>query len=84
MGLISKLVSLVNENSQIKHTDLTNILTKYGMFQAKMYKHNQREYLVILSNNFFECSAPIFYIHSDCRHPQKLDWLKRNNSAKIY
>jgi GTP cyclohydrolase II len=43
------------------------------MFQAKMYKHNQREYLVILSNNFFECSAPIFYIHSDEHECNSLD-----------
>jgi len=65
MGLISKLVSLVNEKSQIKHTGISEVFTKHGMFQAKMYNHNNQEYLIIMSQNFFETKAPIFYIHTD-------------------
>lgn len=65
MGVISKFVGLVNKKSQIQHTGLIKILTKHGMFQAKMYKHKDQEYLVILSLNFFKTKAPIFYIHTD-------------------
>lgn len=65
MGSISKLISFINKETQIIHTSLINIFTKNGMFQIKMYKHNKQEYLVIMSQNFFEVKAPIFYIHTD-------------------
>ena len=65
MSIISNLIGLVNGKSQIKYTTATKILTKHGMFQAKMYKHNNQEYLVIMSQNFFDTKAPIFYIHTD-------------------
>lgn len=65
MGVMNKLINFVNEKSQIKHTGITKILTKHGMFQAKMYKHQDQEYIVIMSQNFFEIKAPIFYIHTD-------------------
>lgn len=65
MGVMNKLMSLINEKSQIMHTDVSKVFTKYGMFQVKMYKQNNQEYLVIMSQNFFEEKAPIFYIHGD-------------------
>lgn len=65
MGVINKIIKLVNDKSQINHTNLKNIMTKYGMFQAKMYKHANQEYLVILSQNFFKTKVPIFYIHTE-------------------
>ena len=65
MGIISSLMGLLNEKSQIKYTTATEVLTKHGMFQSKMYKHNRQEYLVIMSQNFFDTKAPIFYIHTD-------------------
>jgi len=65
MGIISNLIGLVNEKSKIKYTTPVKILTKHGMFQAKMYRHSNQEYLVIMSLNFFDTKAPIFYIHTD-------------------
>ena len=73
MGVISKLINFINTRSQIQHTNLTNIMTKHGMFQAKMYKHSNQEYLVILSQNFFKVKAPIFYIHTDKHHCDSLE-----------
>lgn len=65
MSVFSSLIGLVNEKSQIKFTTVIKVFTKHGMFQAKMYKHNKQEYLVIMSQNFFDTKVPIFYIHTD-------------------
>lgn len=73
MSVFSQMISFINKKSQIQHTKITNIFTRYGIFQAKMYKHNDQEYLAIMSKNFFDTNAPIFYIHSDEHECNSLD-----------
>ena len=73
MSFISKLASLINEKNQIQYLNIDKLLTQYGMFQAKIYKHNKQEYLVIMNLKFFETKAPIFYIHSDAHACNALD-----------
>jgi GTP cyclohydrolase II len=73
MDAIKKLIGLINKKSLIKHTNLKIILTQHGMFKAKMYKHNGQEYIVIMSHNFSEIKAPIFYIHTDEHACDSLD-----------
>ena len=73
MSVVQKLIGLFCKNSQIKHTKLTKIFTKHGMYQAKMYSHKQQEYLALMSQNFFEVKNPILYIHSDAHQCNPLD-----------
>lgn len=73
MSIFSKLLGLINEKTQIQHRNITSILTKHGMFRIKMYKHNHQDYLAIMSQNFFDVEAPIFYIHSDKHECNSLD-----------
>lgn len=73
MGMIDKLIALVNKKNQIMHSKITKIFTKYGVYQAKMYKHDNQEYLTIMSHNFFDVKSPILYIHSDTHECNPLD-----------
>ncbi|MEA2048904.1 MAG: hypothetical protein U9O64_10735 [Campylobacterota bacterium] len=52
-------------NNLIRHSKIRNIFTKYGIFQAKVYKDGRHEYLVMMSRNFFELEAPIVYLYSE-------------------
>lgn len=56
------------KKSQIKYTALSNIFTKYGLFQAQMYKQVEQELLVIISLNFCDVDNPVIYFHSDNHH----------------
>lgn len=73
MSIIQRLIGLVCENSQIKHTKIKKIFTRYGMYQAKMYVHNQQEYIALMSQNFFKVKNPILYIHSDTHQCNPFD-----------
>lgn len=73
MGILKRVIDVVSQNSQIEHTKIKNIFTKYGMFQAKMYTNNNQEYLAIMSLNFFNVQSPILYIHSDTHKCNPLD-----------
>lgn len=65
MGVIKNIIGAFSQNSQVEHTKIVKILTKYGMYQAKLYTNNNQEYLAIMSLNFFDVVSPIVYIHSD-------------------
>ncbi|MCH9813632.1 MAG: hypothetical protein K0U47_06770 [Epsilonproteobacteria bacterium] len=68
---MNKLISLVYGRTPIEHSNITSIFTKYGMYQAKVYKDAHQEYLALMSQNFFDLKTPIVYIHSDsytCGH----------------
>jgi len=73
MSIISKFTSYINKKNQIQHTNITNTFTKHGIFQVKIYIHNNQEYLVILSKNFYDLKVPIFYIHNDQHECDSLD-----------
>ena len=68
MGMLKKLVTSISKSSQIKHSKIKNIFTKYGIFQAKLYINNGQEYLVIMSSGFSSLENPILYVHSDDIH----------------
>jgi GTP cyclohydrolase II len=73
MKIMKTVTDLISTSNHIKHSNIVDIFTKYGMYQAKIYEHNNQEYLVIMSKNFFEIEAPILYIHSDKHDCDALD-----------
>jgi len=73
MNILKKIIGAVSKNSQVEHTKIKNIFTKYGIYQAKMYTNNNQEYLAIMSPNFFNLDNPILYIHSDTHQCDPLD-----------
>ena len=73
MGIIKRVIGIISQNSHVRHTNIKNIFTKYGLYQAKMYMNNEQEYLAIMSLNFFLIDNPILYIHSDSHQCNPLD-----------
>ena len=65
MGVMSKIINIISKKNEIKHTNTKTTLTRHGVFETKRYKHKDQEYLAILSKNFFDVIAPIFYIHGN-------------------
>lgn len=65
MNIIEKLVGLISKKDSIVYSKLTNISTKFGLFQMQAYKDKNNEYLAIMSRDFFDLDAPIVYIHSN-------------------
>jgi len=73
MNIIKRLLGVVSTNSQITHTKIINIFTKYGMYKAKIYRNNGQEYLALMSLNFFDIKEPVLYIHSDTHQCNSID-----------
>lgn len=65
MSIISDLAHFFYGKNLIRHSQIKNIFTKYGIFQAKVYKDGQQEYLVIMSRDLFELKTPIVYIYNE-------------------
>jgi GTP cyclohydrolase II len=63
MSILQRLVNLIPKKAVIKHSKVTNISTKFGMFQMQAYKDGEYEYLVMMSRKFFTMENPIVYIH---------------------
>jgi len=73
MGIITKLIKYIDEKTVVEYTEPVDTLTKYGMFKFKTYKYKKQNYLVILSQNFFDVKTPIFYIHSNEHECNSID-----------
>ena len=73
MGIFKNIIGVLSQNSQVEYTKVVKILTKYGVYQAKMYTNNGQEYLAIMSLNFFNAKSPIVYIHSDTHQCNPMD-----------
>lgn len=73
MRIMQELIHHFYQKNLIIHSQLKNIFTKYGSFQAKIYKDGHHEYLVIMSRNFFELTAPIVYIYSESHDCNVID-----------
>lgn len=65
MSIIEKLTGFLNLNSKVVCSNITNISSRFGMFQIQAYKDGEDEYLVIMSREFFNIEVPIVYIHSN-------------------
>lgn len=51
---------------QIEKSKIAHLPTKYGKFNIKVYKQNNQEHLVLMSENFKELKNPYVRIHSEC------------------
>jgi len=65
MKFFEKLVGILTKKDLITCSNITTVSTKYGLFKIKAYKKDDREYLAIMSRNFYELKDPIVYIHSN-------------------
>lgn len=65
MSILNELAHFFYGKNLIRHSNIKNMFTKYGIFQAKIYKDGRQEYLVIMSRNFSELNAPIVYIYNE-------------------
>ncbi|MBL1244150.1 MAG: hypothetical protein COA39_007150 [Sulfurimonas sp.] len=64
MNIINNLINLIYEKTSIKVSRAEGVFTRFGMYQVKAYKDSEREYLVLMSQNFFELKTPIVHIFS--------------------
>lgn len=51
---------------KIEKSNIATLPTKYGKFFIKVYKQNNQEHLVIMSENFNTLEIPNVRIHSEC------------------
>lgn len=51
---------------KIEKSNEAKLPTKYGNFTIKVYKHNDQEHLVLMSENFYDLKTPNVRIHSEC------------------
>lgn len=65
MSILRELVYSFFQKKLIRHSAIKNIFTKYGIFQAKIYKNGHHEFLLIMSRNFFKLGTPIIYSYSE-------------------
>ncbi|CAA6804784.1 MAG: Unknown protein [uncultured Sulfurovum sp.] len=73
MGMMRELIHYFFQKDLIRHSNKKKILTKYGIFQAKIYKDGQHEFLVIMSRDFFELETPIVYSYSESHNCDTAD-----------
>lgn len=71
--MLQELIHYFYQNNLIKHSKLKKIFTKYGIFQAKIYRDGHHEYLLIKSKNFLDLKAPIVYIYSESHDCDAID-----------
>lgn len=64
MGFVRSVAGLLSQRSRIEHTGLQKVLTRFGMFQMKMYRHKAQEILAIASLDFFDLETPILCIYA--------------------
>jgi GTP cyclohydrolase II len=50
----------------IEKSNFANLPTKYGKFKIKVYKYNNQEHMVLISENFDNLESPHVRIHSEC------------------
>lgn len=65
MGMMQELIHYFYQKDLIRHSKVKNIFTKYGIFQAKIYKDGHHEYLVIMSRSHTDIKNPIVYIYNE-------------------
>ena len=51
---------------EIEKSTTANLPTKYGKFTIRVYKQNNQEHLVLMSENFKELETPYVRVHSEC------------------
>lgn len=65
MNIVQTIINTFSKKSHIICSDITNISTRFGMFQVKAYRDKTSEYLAVMSINFFELEKPIVFLDSD-------------------
>ncbi|MBN2815428.1 MAG: hypothetical protein JXQ67_01995 [Campylobacterales bacterium] len=65
MGVLQRVVSLLNSTKKIEVSTSKKIFTKYGPCKAQAYKYDEYEYLVFLSNNLQNFEETIGYIYEN-------------------
>ncbi len=50
----------------IEKSNIANLPTKYGAFKIKVYKQDNQEHLIMMSDNFESLKTPYVRIHSEC------------------
>lgn len=65
MQIIKQITRLIYGNHSIMYSRITSIFTKYGRYQVQAYRDEAQEHLAIMSQNFFDLTKPIVYIHAD-------------------
>ena len=85
MSVIEKFINVVYEKVKIKQSPLIQIFTRYGVFQAKMYKDDNQEYLALMSQGFYDLKEPIVYIYNEAHwcDPLQLDKCYCNNMMNM-
>lgn len=73
MSIIQEFIHYFYQKNFIRHSDMKNIFTKYGIFQAKIFKDSYHEYLVIMSRDFFDLETPIIYSYAESQNCDALD-----------
>lgn len=68
MNILKKINNFIYTKSEIIHSEITTVFTKYGRFQMKAYKDDTQEYIAIMSPNFFKLKQQIVYVHSESHH----------------
>lgn len=65
MGILQKIIASMYEDCKVEYTNAGKVFTKYGMYEAKIYKQNGQEFLCFMSVNLASTKEPILYVHFD-------------------
>lgn len=68
----------------IETSEIANLPTRHGNFKIKAYKDGCQEHLAIMSTDFFDITAPMVRIHSECLTGDTLGSLKCDCNNQLH
>ncbi len=71
-------------SKKIEVSQIANLPTQYGNFKIKAYKDGCQEHLAIMSKDFFELTAPLVRVHSECLTGDTFGSLKCDCNSQLH